>query len=591
MPLHQFDYIFAIGTIFAGLDAWNIGANDVANSWATSVGSQSVTYMQAMVLGSIMEFSGAMGVGARVADTIRTKIVDTSLFQETPAMLMLGMCCAVIASSIYLTFATKIGLPVSTTHSIMGGVIGMGVAAVGANGVQWVGSGTGTGAINGGVVQVFLAWIIAPGLSGCFGAIIFLLTKYGVMLRQDPVWKAFFMVPVYFGLTACLLTMLLLWKGGNYTINLTEPQIAGTIVGVGAGWALLVAIVLMPWLYRVVIKDDWQLRWWHIPLGPLLLRRGEVPPAPENVQAIKDYYAGHFTKEELAARRAAESGDVEVVGANGETEAADGEKKAVAGSDASVDGNGNGNGHGHGRQYHAPIKKIVGPKPEGKWYTGPVLFWYIKFALFRGVDQDVVNLQNKRDVLSGDVQEIHAHAAHYNNKAEYMYSFLQVMTAATASFTHGANDISNAIGPYATIFQIWNTGILPAKDKAEVPNWILAFGGVCLVIGLWTYGYNIMKNLGNRITLHSPSRGFSMELGSVITVIAATRLKLPVSTTQCITGATVGVGLCSGTWRTINWRMVAWIYFGWFITLPMTGIISGCLMGIIINAPRWGYQG
>lgn len=115
-----------------------------------------------------------------------------------------------------------------------------------------------------------------------------------------------------------------------------------------------------------------------------------------------------------------------------------------------------------------------------------------------------------------------------------------------------------------------------------------AFGGAAIVVGLWTYGYNIMRNLGNRITLHSPSRGFSMELGSAVTVVLATRLALPVSTTQCITGATVGVGLCNGDWRTINWRMVAWIYFGWFITLPVTGLIAGCLLAVIINAPQFG---
>jgi sodium-dependent phosphate transporter len=427
--------------------------------------------------------------------------------------------------------------------------------------------------INSGVVQVFLAWIIAPGLAGAFAAIIFLLTKYGVMLRQNPVWKAFFLVPVYFGITACLLTMLLLWKGGSYTVTLTDPQVAGTIVGVGAAWALFISIFLLPWLYRVVIREDWQLRWWHIPMGPLLLRRGEVPPVPEDVTIVKDYYSGHLTKEELDARRAAQRGDTEVAGAGEPAE------KKVA-SDASET-----------EERDVPVakvKKLVGPKPEGAWYTGPVLFWWVKWALLRGVDQDVVNMQSQKSVLSGDVEELHAHAAHYDNKAEYMYSFLQVMTAATASFTHGANDISNAIGPYATVYQIWSEGRLPVKDKSEVPLWILAFGGVMLVIGLWTYGYNIMKNLGNRITLHSPSRGFSMELGSAITVILATRLKLPVSTTQCITGATVGVGLCSGTWRTINWRMVIWIYMGWIITLPCTGILAGCLMGIIINAPRWG---
>jgi sodium-dependent phosphate transporter len=87
-----------------------------------------------MVLASIMEFAGSVGVGARVADTIRTGIIKTDLFKEDPALLMLGMVCAVVASSLYLTFATRIGMPVSTTHSIMGGVIGMGVAAVGANG-------------------------------------------------------------------------------------------------------------------------------------------------------------------------------------------------------------------------------------------------------------------------------------------------------------------------------------------------------------------------------------------------------------------------------------------------------------------------
>jgi len=154
MPLHQFDYLLALGTIFAFLDAWNIGANDVANAWATSVASRSIEYLQAMMIAAVMEFSGAVGVGARVADTIRTKIVDTQQFADSPAVLMLGMVCAVIASSLYLTFATKVGLPVSTTHSLMGGVIGFGVAALGVNGIQWVKPGGGLQAINSGVVQV-----------------------------------------------------------------------------------------------------------------------------------------------------------------------------------------------------------------------------------------------------------------------------------------------------------------------------------------------------------------------------------------------------------------------------------------------------
>lgn len=116
MVLHEFDYIFAIGMIFAFLDAWNIGANDVANSFATSVSSRSLTLKQAMMIASVMEFAGAVLVGSRVADTIRNKILNVNAFEQQPAVLMLGMMCALIGSSTWLSVATRIGLPVSTTY-------------------------------------------------------------------------------------------------------------------------------------------------------------------------------------------------------------------------------------------------------------------------------------------------------------------------------------------------------------------------------------------------------------------------------------------------------------------------------------------
>ncbi|RSL81335.1 Phosphate-repressible phosphate permease pho-4 [Fusarium oligoseptatum] len=562
----QYDYLFAVGTIFAFLDAWNIGANDVANSWASSVSSRSISYFQAMIGASIMEFSGALGVGGRVADTIRTKVVDVEAFDESPALLMLGMVCAVIASASYLTFATRFGFPVSTTHSILGGVLGMGVGALGGSGITWIGyKENGSVDIQQGVVQVFLAWIIAPMLSGIFGALIFLFTKYGVLLRNNPAMKGLILVPFYFWLTASLIVMLLIWKGGSYEVNLTEAQIPGVIVAAGAGWGLLMALTLVPWLYRVVIKEDWQLKAYHIFLGPLLLRRGPVPPAPENFQGVvRNFYEGHLTREELEARRAQRASEV-----NEDLEA--NHEKKVATDNASEEISQPTNTFQH--------KSLIGPKPDSPWYTGAFIWWAIKFAILHGVDKDI-------SVVAGDVEEIHARAAHYDNRTEFLYTFLQIMTAASASFVHGANDVANAVGPYASIYQIWQSGEVPGK-KAQVPIWILAFGGAGIVLGLWTYGYNIMRNLGNRVTLMSPARGFSMELGSVITIILATRLKLPVSTTQCITGAIVGVGLCNGDWRSINWRMVGWIYMGWFITVPTAGLISGILMAFITNAPNW----
>ena len=143
-----------------------------------------------------MEIGGAIGAGARVAETIRTKIIDPNLFKNDPAVLMLGMTCALVGSSTYVFIATKAGLPVSTTHSIMGGVIGMGVATVGASQVNWGWDG---------VSAVFVAWVSAPGIAGCFSAIIFLITKYGVMRRRNPVKWSFVSVPIYFIITSSLI--------------------------------------------------------------------------------------------------------------------------------------------------------------------------------------------------------------------------------------------------------------------------------------------------------------------------------------------------------------------------------------------------
>jgi sodium-dependent phosphate transporter len=129
-----------------------------------------------------MEFAGAMLVGARVTDTIRTKVISIKLFESDPSVLMLAMTCAIVGSATFLTIATRFTMPVSTTHSIMGGVIGVGIAAAGTGGVNWSFKG---------VSSVFAAWGIAPGISGCFAAIIFMITKYGVMRRSNPVKWSF----------------------------------------------------------------------------------------------------------------------------------------------------------------------------------------------------------------------------------------------------------------------------------------------------------------------------------------------------------------------------------------------------------------
>lgn len=155
--LDQYSYIFGIAICFAFLDAWNIGANDVANSFATSVSSRSLTLLQAMCLGALMEFLGAVLAGSRTTGTIKSDIIAIDRFEAEPSVLMFGMLCALVGSSLFLTFATKIGLPVSTTHCIIGGIIGIGFATLGGSGIDWSFEG---------VSQVFAAWGIAPCIAG-----------------------------------------------------------------------------------------------------------------------------------------------------------------------------------------------------------------------------------------------------------------------------------------------------------------------------------------------------------------------------------------------------------------------------------------
>lgn len=175
----------------------NIGANDVANSFASSVSSRSLTLKQAMLIASVCEFSGSIAVGSRVADTIRTKIVDPHLFDKAPEVLLLAMMCTILASSVFLTIATRYGMPISTTHSIIGGFIGTATASVGIDKVNWGWRGAS---------QVFVAWVVAPGIAGVLGALIFFVLKKLVLVRRSALRRAFWCIPIFTCITFGALT-------------------------------------------------------------------------------------------------------------------------------------------------------------------------------------------------------------------------------------------------------------------------------------------------------------------------------------------------------------------------------------------------
>ncbi|THV01278.1 phosphate transporter [Dendrothele bispora CBS 962.96] len=571
MPrLAQYDYLFFFGLFFASMDAYGIGANDVANSFATSVSSRSLKLWQACIAAAIMEFLGAVLAGSRVATTIRSGIIDIEIFQEDPAMLLLAMVCAIAGSSIWLIFATRHHMPVSTTHSIVGALVGVGIAAGGADSVKWEWDGLG---------QVFATWGVAPLIAGGFAAVVYLLTKYLVLKRKDSTKAGLIMSPFWFFAVTVILTLTILWKGSP-NLGLAEmsiPDLMAAVFGTATVVCALACLFWLPFVYCRVVRGDYTIKWYHFFYGPFLWKR--VPPedahsftAPD---AVPDYYKGHHTTSNPAPQgpRDHENAHSESQGDsvdNVNEHEDEREKEKVKAP------------RERGESMPAMLREVELPQIEGAWIEPKNLYIiaryhsvpFLKRALFGGIFKDVVSLQTSNPDDAKRLADVHSRAAQYDNKTEHLYSFLQVMTACTASFAHGSNDISNAVGPFATIYETWHTGNY-VGGRTPVPTWILVYGAIWLVIGLATYGYNIMRILGNRLTLHSPTRGFSMELGAAITVVLASQLALPVSTTQCITGATAAVGLCNGDLKSINWK----------------GITAGCLFGIIANAPRFGMSG
>jgi len=201
--------------------AWGIGANDVANAMGTSVGSGSLTIRRAILIAGVLEFTGAFLAGGHVTDTVRKGILDTSEFAQQPELVVYGMLASLAAAATLLLGATHMGLPVSTTHSIVGAIVGFGVVALGADAISW-----------GKVAQIVASWLTSPLMGGTLAFFIFHLVKRTVLDRDDPMTAAkragpYFVFAVFFiiglvtlfkGLTHLKLDLglaaALLWSGG-----------------------------------------------------------------------------------------------------------------------------------------------------------------------------------------------------------------------------------------------------------------------------------------------------------------------------------------------------------------------------------------
>jgi sodium-dependent phosphate transporter len=173
---------------------------------------------------------------------------------------------------------------------------------------------------------------------------------------------------------------------------------------------------------------------------------------------------------------------------------------------------------------------------------------------------------------------------HHDPRIESVFAYLQIFTSICTSFAHGANDVSNAVGPLAAIWYIHENGAV--ASKIEVPYWVLALGGFGIVVGLATYGVKIMEVLGKKITFISPTRGFSAELATALVISFCSKYGLPVSTTQCITGAIVGISLCDRKFSDLNLKIMAKIFTSWIMTLFVTAGISAAIFSQGVYSPN-----
>lgn len=387
--------------------AWGIGANDVANAMGTSVGSKAITLKQAIIIAMIFEFAGAYLAGGEVTSTIRKGIIDVAYFTDIPEQLVLGMIASLLAAGIWLAVASYFGWPVSTTHSIIGAIVGFTAVGVSTEAVAW--------SKVGGIVG---SWVVTPAISGIIAILIFISAKKLILDRATPLIYAVKYVPIYMGLAGFIMSLVTIKKGLKH-VGLGLPTEQGYMLAVAIG--VVVGLI-----------------------GMVLIRRLHVEKAATT------------------------------------------EEQTIS------------------------VEKI--------------------------------------------------------------FAILMVLTACCMAFAHGSNDVANAIGPLAAVVSVvGNNGEI--LSNAELAWWILPLGGLGIVAGLALFGHRVMKTIGQGITHLTPSKGFAAELAAATTVLIASGTGLPISTTQTLVGAVLGVGIVQGV-AALNGRVIRSIIVSWVVTLPAGALLS-----------------
>lgn len=397
--------ILSIGATIGFYMAWNIGANDVANSMATAVGARAITLKQAILFAGVLNVLGAVMVGGHVTSTISKGVVSPTEFHGNEELLMVGMMATLLSAGIWVTLATWKGMPISTTHSIVGSIIGFGLVSLGINGIHWDVLG-----------KVVASWAVSPILGGILSYLLFSLIVKRIFNTENPVWSAVLVSPFLVGATFFIISASVMMK----------TPLGASTVGSNIVRAIMMSIII----------------------GTIM---------------------------------------------------------------------------------------------------GGIGFFII---------------MRKARTVSGYLG------------VEMIFRKLQILTSCFVAFSHGANDVANAIGPLATLFHVQQGGTV--DDSVSVPLYLLILGGFGIMIGIMTWGYRVIKTVAFKITKLTNTRGFSVDFGVATTVLLASKMGMPISTTHTAIGCVVGVGLARGLGG-VNLKVIRNIVVSWLITVPIAAITSAGL--------------
>ncbi|PXF49323.1 Sodium-dependent phosphate transporter 1-A [Gracilariopsis chorda] len=583
-------WMVVVGGILAFAMAWGIGANDVANAFATSVGAGSLSLKWACAIAAVMEFSGALLLGGNVSDTVRKKIIDPDVFDPNqpngalngPEILMTGFLVALMAATVWLIIATYLSLPVSTTHSIIGALVGVGIAYRGGGTVNWFEGDTFKKKLKG-VVGVILSWIISPLLSAVFAVIFFLIVRTLVLRRKDPVRNGLIFMPLFYGFAVALAVFFIIYKGDS-RFDIAEDLGVGPCIGIALGSGAVVAIIsaftIVPLAKRYLAR--WEARRQEAQDNPEAAAK-KAEKSKKVHDALRKVGVNVSIKEEL---------DEDVIRIHDSAEDFDPKAEQLftwiqiftAAFDSFA------HGANDVANAIAPFASIFQLHRNHGIISGPETAEFESDGTFTDGEKDGESFREGDDLPN--------HAAFCGTVDGRDYFQCTDTPAFPFANSHSPRAQSVRLDQYdengdlvssdSLCYTNCNRGSYSSFDglKQDVPLWILAMGGVGIVLGLAMWGYRIILAIGVKLTKLTPSRGFSIEIGAAITVLIASQIGIPVSTTHCQVGATMGVGLVEFKRSTVNWKQFVFICIGWVFTVLFTGLVSAVIFLVITRSPQ-----